>query len=172
MVGEVIVTNAVTESTTIWHRRLGHMSMQGLKVLLDRGLLLGLKSVNLDFYEDCLSEKHHRAPFCRSVAKSQNILHLMHSDIWETPVESVGGSSPVEVTRRLFCASVVMEEKFYALAYDRGGIVFNPCDLSWRNAPRELSLRWRGRAVLDGIFYCYDGFRKIKGFNLKEGKWK
>ncbi|KAJ4965974.1 hypothetical protein NE237_017823 [Protea cynaroides] len=80
--------------------------------------------------------------------------------------------SPVEVTRRLFCASAVMEEKFYALAYYQGGVVFDPCDSSWRNAPTELSLRWRGRVVVDGILYCYDGFGKIKGFDLKEGKWK
>ncbi|KAJ4957808.1 hypothetical protein NE237_024919 [Protea cynaroides] len=31
MVGEAIVVNVVIESATIWHRRLRHMSMQGLK---------------------------------------------------------------------------------------------------------------------------------------------
>ncbi|KAJ4951014.1 hypothetical protein NE237_027846 [Protea cynaroides] len=31
MIGEAIIANYVTESTTIWHRRLGHMSVHGLK---------------------------------------------------------------------------------------------------------------------------------------------
>ena len=37
------------ESTMMWHLKLGHMSERGLKILFDRKLLLGLKSVNLPF---------------------------------------------------------------------------------------------------------------------------
>lgn len=40
------------ESFMTWHKRLGHMSKQGLKVLIDLNLLPGLKSTNLDFFED------------------------------------------------------------------------------------------------------------------------
>lgn len=31
------------ESTIMWHQKLGHMSKHGLKILIERNLLLGLK---------------------------------------------------------------------------------------------------------------------------------
>jgi hypothetical protein len=60
VVGNAIVTNVVTESIMTWHKRLGHMSKQGLKVILDRSLIMGLKYVDSDFREDCMFCKHHR----------------------------------------------------------------------------------------------------------------
>ncbi|KAJ4950933.1 hypothetical protein NE237_027765 [Protea cynaroides] len=48
MVGEAIVAYVVIESATIWHGCLGHINMQRLKLLLNRGLLLDFKSKNKD----------------------------------------------------------------------------------------------------------------------------
>ncbi|KAH9659018.1 hypothetical protein KPL70_023705 [Citrus sinensis] len=42
------------ESTMMWHLKLGHMSEQGLKILSERKLLPGLKSVSLPFCEHCV----------------------------------------------------------------------------------------------------------------------
>ena len=72
------------ETTMMWHRRLGHMSERGLKVLVEQNLLPGLKSVSLPFCEHCVISKQHRLKFDRSTARSKHILGLIHSDVWES----------------------------------------------------------------------------------------
>ncbi|KAH9727082.1 Integrase catalytic domain-containing protein [Citrus sinensis] len=73
------------ESTMMWHLKLGHMSEQGLKILSERKLLMGLKSISLLFCEHCVTSKQHRLKFSRSIARSTCILDLIHSDVWESP---------------------------------------------------------------------------------------
>ncbi|KAH9715183.1 hypothetical protein KPL71_020951 [Citrus sinensis] len=80
------------ESTMMWHLKLGHMSEQGLKILSERKLLPGLKSVSLPFYEHCVTSKQHRLKFSRSIARSKCILDLIHFDVWESPDISMGGA--------------------------------------------------------------------------------
>ncbi|KAH9760757.1 Integrase catalytic domain-containing protein [Citrus sinensis] len=80
------------ESTMMWHLKLGHMSEQGLKILSERKLLPGLKSVSLPFCEHCVISKQNRLKFSRSIARSKCILDLIHSDIWESPDISMGGA--------------------------------------------------------------------------------
>ncbi|KAH9734074.1 Integrase catalytic domain-containing protein [Citrus sinensis] len=80
------------ESTMMWHLKLGHMSEQGLKILSERKLLPGLKSVSLPFCEHCVISKQHRLKFSRSIARSKCILDLIHSDVWESPDISMGGA--------------------------------------------------------------------------------
>jgi len=41
----------------VWHQRLGHMSEKGMNVMLSKDKLSGLKSIDLDFCEDCVYEK-------------------------------------------------------------------------------------------------------------------
>ena len=43
--------------TSLWHRRLGHMSEKGMKMLLSKGKLLELKSVDFDMCESHILEK-------------------------------------------------------------------------------------------------------------------
>ncbi|KAH9659037.1 Integrase catalytic domain-containing protein [Citrus sinensis] len=80
------------ESTMMWHLKLGHMSEQCLKILSERKLLPGLKSVSLPFCEHCVISKQHRLKFSRSIARSKCILDLIHSDVWESPDISMGGA--------------------------------------------------------------------------------
>ncbi|KAH9670656.1 hypothetical protein KPL70_017059 [Citrus sinensis] len=49
-----VVSNG-EESMMMWHLKLGHMSEQGLKILSERKLLPGLKSVSLTFCEYCVT---------------------------------------------------------------------------------------------------------------------
>lgn len=88
----IVSTNEGEESTMMWHNKLGHMSERGLKILSDRKLLPGLKSVNLPFCEHCVTSKQHRLAFGRSVARSKHILDLIHSDVWESSELSLGGA--------------------------------------------------------------------------------
>ena len=39
-------TSSVEEITTMWHKKLGHMSEKGLKVLSDQKLIPGLTKVS------------------------------------------------------------------------------------------------------------------------------
>jgi len=39
-----------------WYRQLGHMSEKRTKTVLTKGKLPGLKSIDLDFCEDCQRE--------------------------------------------------------------------------------------------------------------------
>ncbi|TXG66789.1 hypothetical protein EZV62_008064 [Acer yangbiense] len=52
----VVSSNHGEESTIIWHRKLGHISERGLKILSNQNLLPGLKSVNLPFCEHCVTK--------------------------------------------------------------------------------------------------------------------
>ena len=80
------------ESTMMWHLKLGHISEQALKILSERKLLLGLKSVSLPFYEHYVTTKLYRLKFSRSIARSKCILDLIHYDVWESPDIFMGGA--------------------------------------------------------------------------------
>jgi transposase InsO family protein len=80
------------EKTMMWHQKLGHMSEKGLKVLSDQKLLPGLTKVTLPFCEHCVTSKQHRLKFGTSTTKSKCILDLIHSDVWQAPVVSLGGA--------------------------------------------------------------------------------
>ena len=87
-----VATGSQEETTMMWHRRLGHMSERGLKVLAERNLIPGLKTVDLPFCEHCVISKQHRLKFAKSTARSKHILDLIHSDVWESPEMSIGGA--------------------------------------------------------------------------------
>jgi len=80
------------EKTMMWHQKLGHMSKKGLKILSDQKLLPRLTKVTLPFYEHCVTSKQHMLKFGTSTTKSKCILDLIHSDVWQALVISLGGA--------------------------------------------------------------------------------
>ena len=54
--GTITVAEESTDAS-LWHRRLGHMSEKGMKMLLSKGKLPELKSINLDMCESCILGK-------------------------------------------------------------------------------------------------------------------
>ena len=52
----IVVADAST-NTSLWHRRLGHMSEKGMKMLLSKGKLPELKSIDFDMCESCILGK-------------------------------------------------------------------------------------------------------------------
>jgi len=76
----------------MWHRRLCHMSKRGLEILAKGNLLPRLKEVDLPLCEHCVISKQHRLKFARVTTKSKYILDLIHSDVWESSVLSLGGA--------------------------------------------------------------------------------
>lgn len=89
----VATTSSSEKSSMIWHKKLGHMSEQGMKILAEKNLLPGLTKVSLPFCEHCIVSKQHRLKFKTSNSRSKAILELVHSDVWQAPVTSLGGAN-------------------------------------------------------------------------------
>ncbi|KAH9782190.1 Integrase catalytic domain-containing protein [Citrus sinensis] len=97
--GEVVTgessvsVKANTDITRLWHLRLGHISLKGLKELEKQGVLGADKIEELDFCEGCVLGKSTRASFKKSVHKTKSILDYVHSDLWgPSQVPSLGGN--------------------------------------------------------------------------------
>jgi hypothetical protein len=88
----IVSASPAEEKTMMWHQKLGHMSEKGLKILPGQKLLPGLTKVTLPFCEHCVTSKQHRLKFGTSTTKSKYILDLIHSDVWQAPVVSLGGA--------------------------------------------------------------------------------
>ena len=55
----IAVADASTD-TSLWHRRLGHISEKGIKMLLSKGKLPELKSIDFDICESCTLGKQKK----------------------------------------------------------------------------------------------------------------
>jgi hypothetical protein len=81
-------------NSKFWHLRLGHMSEKGMKVLLSKGKLPALKSVESDICEGCILGKQKKVSFVK-IGRTPKLekLDLVHTDLWgPSPVASLGGS--------------------------------------------------------------------------------
>ena len=67
------------DKTLLWHLRLGHMSLKGLKELQKQEVLGAEQILELDFCEDCVLGKATRNNFNKSVHSTKGILEYIHS---------------------------------------------------------------------------------------------
>ncbi|KAG9441834.1 hypothetical protein H6P81_017688 [Aristolochia fimbriata] len=82
-----------SETTRLWHLRLGHMSERGLNLLSRRGLLCGQSTGKIDFCEHCVFGKHKRVAFNTAIHRTKGTLDYVHSDLWgPSQVVSKGGA--------------------------------------------------------------------------------
>lgn len=68
----------------LWHRRLGHLNMKGLRTLAYRKLVKGLPILKASpkLCTNCVIGKQHRDPFPKkSLWRASQPLQLVHSDI-------------------------------------------------------------------------------------------
>ncbi|GKE08092.1 gag-pol polyprotein, partial [Tanacetum coccineum] len=75
-----------------WHQKLGHISEQRMKILVERKLIPDLIKGSLPFCEYCVISKQHHLKFKASNSKSVFVLELVHSDVWQALVQSLGGA--------------------------------------------------------------------------------
>ena len=75
----------------LWHNRLGHMSVNGMKMLVAKRVLEDLKSVNRGLCENCVMG---RVSFTKTHRDPKKVwLEMVHTDVWgPSPVSSLGGS--------------------------------------------------------------------------------
>ena len=78
-------TIAVADASTdisLWHRRLGHMSEKGMKMLLSKEKLPELKSIDFDMCESCILGKQKNVSFLKTGRTSKaEKLELVHIDL-------------------------------------------------------------------------------------------
>ena len=53
-------------NTSLWHNRLGHMSVKGMKMLAAEGVLEGLKFVDMSHCENIVMSKQKRVSFTKT----------------------------------------------------------------------------------------------------------
>ena len=74
----------IVEKEILWHHRLDHIGMKGLKTLKNKNLVEGLADCNVEFYfcEHCINGKQNRVYFYSSSQKSSGLLDYIHSDVF------------------------------------------------------------------------------------------
>nr|CAN81228.1 hypothetical protein VITISV_038889 [Vitis vinifera] len=89
----IAVADASTD-TSLWHRRLGHMSEKGMKMSLSKEKLPELKSIDFDMCESCILGKQKNVSFLKtSRTPKAKKLELVHTDLWgHSHVASLGSS--------------------------------------------------------------------------------
>ena len=80
--GASILVALLKVDARVWHRRLRHMRVKGMKVMHSKDKLSGLKYIDLDFYENYTYEKQKRVSFsiARKTPKAEK-LELVHTDV-------------------------------------------------------------------------------------------
>ena len=79
---DTIVVAEASTNTSLWHRRLGHMSEKEMKMLLSKGKLPELKSVDFDMCESCILGKQKNVSFLKTSRTSKaEKLELVHTDL-------------------------------------------------------------------------------------------
>lgn len=68
----------------LWHRRLGHLNYESLKLLYQKKMVYGLPRIEekSGVCEGCVLGKHHRQPFPKEGAwRAKQVLELVHTDV-------------------------------------------------------------------------------------------
>lgn len=89
------IASTTTNTTVLWHRRLGHLHSQGVSQLINRGLAIGVNEKvtdNLPFCDHCILGKSTRLPFSSHRHPTRRPLERIHTDVaGPMPVESLEG---------------------------------------------------------------------------------
>ena len=67
----MVVVAEGASGSCLWHNRLGHMSTKGMKMLVAKGALEGLKSVDMGLCESCVMGKQKRVSFTKALLEIQ-----------------------------------------------------------------------------------------------------
>ena len=83
-----------SSDSCMWHNRLGHMSAKGIKMLVAKGALAGLKTVDMGLCKSCVMGKQKRVSFTKTFREPKKVqLEMVHTDVWRpSPISLLGGS--------------------------------------------------------------------------------
>ncbi|KAK0580490.1 hypothetical protein LWI29_002570 [Acer saccharum] len=71
-----------SDTSRLWHMRLGHVGENTLQGLVKQGLLKGAKTGKLDFCEHCVMSKQTRVKFGTAIHRTKATLDYVHTDVW------------------------------------------------------------------------------------------
>ena len=93
LVEEANVASNNVSCTELWHKRMGHISDQGLQYISKQGLLGNDHIDHLDFCESCVLGKQHRLSFSKGQHCSREVLEYVHSNLWgPAQIRTYGGN--------------------------------------------------------------------------------
>ena len=69
------------KSSTLWHKRLGHISIEIIKRLVNDGVLEALDFIDFDICVDCIKGKQTNMTKKQSARKTFDVLEIIHTDI-------------------------------------------------------------------------------------------
>lgn len=74
---------SVKDDSKLWHLRYGHLNIKGLKLLVDKGMVLGLPKIDsIELCEGCIYGKQTRKSFPVGKAwRASKCLELIHADL-------------------------------------------------------------------------------------------
>ncbi|KAK9730552.1 GAG-pre-integrase domain [Popillia japonica] len=73
----------ITDNTSLWHRRLGHVNYKTLYEMKQKGVVEGIEGTlekNGQVCESCIAGKQTRLPHKQQRPKTKRVLELIHSD--------------------------------------------------------------------------------------------
>ena len=74
-----------SDKTALWHSRLGHMSINNMKILTGKGLISSSEVKELKFCEHCIMGKSKKLSFNLGRHDTKDILGYLHADLWGSP---------------------------------------------------------------------------------------
>ena len=82
------------DSSELWHKRLAHMSLKGMEILLKKNFLSDIVGMNLKPCVDCLARKQCDKDVFRTCPPSRmkNMLDLVHTNVCSMDIRSLGGA--------------------------------------------------------------------------------
>jgi len=100
--------NAMDMETSLWHRRLSHISDKGLNCLAKKDMLPGMKNADLEKYSHCMVGKQTKVSFKKhSPSIKFELLELVHSNVYgPLKVKSFSGADMM--------TKALLREKFEA----------------------------------------------------------
>jgi hypothetical protein len=79
------------QSSTIWHRRLGHLSDEAFSTLAHSSAIISNKFDHAPLCHACQLRRHTRLPFSTSSSPASQNFDLIHCDLCASPVSSIFG---------------------------------------------------------------------------------
>ena len=77
---ETCIVEKTKDSTDLWHSRLGHLSLNSMKILSGKGLLDKKDVKELSFCEHCVKSK--KLSFNVGKHDTEEVLGYVHADLW------------------------------------------------------------------------------------------
>ncbi|GJY94815.1 probable protein phosphatase 2C 60 [Tanacetum coccineum] len=71
------------DSTFLWHSHLGHINKKRIEKLQHDGLLESIDDESFDVCVSCISGKMARKPFTHASERADDLLRIIHSDVYE-----------------------------------------------------------------------------------------